>query len=76
MYLHKIPKYVETKLYCLRIHTEIVKKLFSFFKEVIAVKVRITSEEREEVVIRKRNVWGGASGVLEVFYCLTLVVLM
>ena len=43
---------------------------------MIAVKVRITSEEREEVVIRKRNVWGGASGVLEVFYCLTLVVLM
>ena len=43
---------------------------------MIAVKVRITAEEREEVMIRKRNVWGGASGVLEVFYCLTLVVLM
>ena len=40
------------------------------------MKVRITSEEREEFMIRKRNVWGGASGVLEVFYCLTLMMLM
>ena len=40
----------------MRIHTEIVKKVGFFLKEVIAVKVRITPEEREEVVIRKRKV--------------------
>ena len=58
-YLYKTPKYVKTKLYCLRIHTEIVKE--HFFKkrsDCHKNQNRVSSGEKKEVVTRKGNVWG------------------